>query len=90
MSIHDSEDLAEARAQVDAAIKNFTAVVVREQDLTIEPVVTAWATYVSYSSVELERNDNDGRLVIVPDGQATTTSRGCFSYGYDAFALRYA
>lgn len=86
--ISDSEELAEARAAVDAAVKNFVGVVVREQGTTENPVVTAWAAYASYSSVQLERDDVDGRAVIVPDGQESTTSRGCFGFGLDIFTLR--
>lgn len=88
MGMNDSEDMSAARAQMSAAVRNFVQVLARERGTTDNPVVTSWAAYASYSSVSLDADDMDGHAVIVPESQDSTTSRGCYGYGIDAFSLK--
>ena len=81
----DSTELAEARAAADKAIRAYVAV--RSQELEHPGAyVVGWAAYAEYTTVDFERDEQSGNMVIVPDAQAASMSRGLFEFGVDAFA----
>lgn len=48
-------------------------------------LVEGWAAYAEYSTRTLMLNEETGNVVIRPDDQAASHSRGLFSFGVDAF-----
>lgn len=83
--MNESEELNVARAEVGQAITKFTTIQARERGVALSPVIVGWGAFAEYTSIELEPNDQSGNVVIVPDHQSASTSRGVFSFGVDAF-----
>lgn len=80
----DDEELAEKRAAVDKAMKEFITCQSSQQGVA-DAYVLGWAAFAEYTSIDLESEDATGNVVIVPDGQAGSMSRGLFAFGADAF-----
>lgn len=78
-------ELAEARDQLDKAVKNLVAVQARLQGITLDPIVTGWVGYAEYTSIELQRSDATGNVKMVPDAQSFSLTRGLFECGLDGY-----
>jgi hypothetical protein len=85
MNTDESSEKAQARADVEAAMKRFVDIVAKEREITDSPIVIGWVAYAEYTSIELEREDSTGNVVIVPDNQQFSLSRGLFECGNDSF-----
>ena len=83
---NDSPALAIARANVDKAIREFTKVRAKEVADQEDPYVLAWGCFAEYTSVDYTDREVTGNIVIVPDDQIGSTSRGLFMFGADAFS----
>lgn len=83
----DSEELAAKRLAVDKAIKDFISCQAEEHGQS-DAYVLGWAAFAEYTSIDLESEDATGNVVLVPDGQAGSMSRGLFDFGADAFSRR--
>ena len=84
MTNSDSPALAEARNQVDAAVKAFVTVRAAEMG-HINSYTVGWAAYAEFTSTDLIEDETAGNVVIVPEDQHATITRGCFEFGRDAF-----
>lgn len=78
-------ELAEARDQLDKAVKNFVAVQARLQGITSDPIVTGWVGYAEYTSIELEGMDSTANAKMVPEGQSFSLTRGLLECGLDGY-----
>lgn len=80
----DSPELAEARADVDKAIRHYADV--RAAELGHNDVyVTAWAGYAEYVNGTMLADEQSATVAIIPDDQPAVTSRGLYEYGTDTF-----
>ena len=80
----DSPEIAAARAAADKAVRAY--VELRAAELGYPGAYTlGWSAFAEYTTVNFERNEESGNMVIVPDMQAASMSRGLFEFGADAF-----
>ena len=84
----EPEELAEARDQLDKAVKNFVQVQARLQGISTDPVVIGWAGYAEYTSIELQNMDATGNVNMVPDAQSFSLTRGLLECGLDGYRKR--
>lgn len=78
-------ELAEARDQLDKAVKNFVQVQASLQGISTDPVVIGWVGYAEYTSIELQNMDATGNAKLVPDAQSFALTRGLFECGLDGY-----
>jgi hypothetical protein len=84
----DSDNLAEARAALDAAVKVFVQAYNDEHDKDQageEVFVNGWVAYAEYVTMDFAQREMSASATAVPDGQHFATSRGLFEIGTDAF-----
>ena len=80
----DSPELAAARAVADKAVRAYVELRAAELDYPGAYVV-GWSAFAEYTTIDFERDEQSGNMVIVPDMQAASMSRGLFEFGVDAF-----
>lgn len=90
------EDLDEARANLEAAVKRWQRAKAQHVDpddgyddeqlaliQTDDPIVQGWVLISCYTSIELEREDATGYSYECADGQPAAFSRGLSLAGID-------
>lgn len=78
--------LSELRTAVGKAIQDFVlyqAEVIREHK---DPIIAGWAVMVEYTNMEMYHEDSSAAMVVVPDDQSASTTRGLFEFGCEAFS----
>ena len=85
----DSAELSAARAVVDKAIRAY--VELRAGELGYPGAyVIGWSAFSEYTTIDFERNEQTGNIVIAPDAQPSSMSRGLFEFGADAFRVGHS
>lgn len=88
----DRPEVAAARARLTEAIEEFVRVTAAERgeedDAHGKPVTLGWVAFAEYSSMGLMDEDATSSVVMVPDSQIASTSRGLYEFGVDAFSRR--
>jgi hypothetical protein len=82
----DSPELAEARAAVEAAIKNFISIY-SEEVSDENPYVTGWIAYAEYITTETVTERKSRSRNITPDDQSIATSLGLLHLGMESFNI---
>lgn len=80
----DTPEVAEARAEMEAAIKKYVTLKAAS-DGHPDIYVSAWAGFAQYESKSLMDENCTGSMVITPEDQLRSTSRGLFMFGVDAY-----
>lgn len=84
MAGHDSEALDTARTALGKAVRDFVEIMSSERGHD-NSYVYGWAAYAEYTTTEMQKDEMSGNVVIVPDDQTASASRGLFEFGADAF-----
>jgi len=84
MAGKDSEALDAARTALGKAVREFVAVMSAERGHE-DSYVYGWAAYAEYTTADMQREEMSGNVVMVPDDQTASSSRGLFEFGADAF-----
>ena len=92
----DASEIAEARAELDAAVRRWLKVKAHDVDpddgyddeqtemlTAADPVLLGWVLVACYTSVDLERADASGYSYDCADGQPAAFSRGMALAGVD-------
>jgi len=87
----DSERLAEARANLEKAMQEFTQAYHDEYTTEDEEsfgqsvFMSGWVGYAEYVTSNYVQNDKSASCVAVPEAQHFSMSRGLFENGTDRF-----